>query len=483
MNHTEEQNEEEEDASMEPLVVSQPDDSNGVNKEGVPEQGLEMVGGPIKRLGSVDIEAPDTEAPDTVPPSFEEACRFSVSIGKAAYRYGSSGSKIEKFLPLILQRFGHVGVFRLTQSELFCTFIEGGEDMILSSITTHHTIMVEIQDGLSLNKLGLLADLATLVLDEKVTIQDAMQRMDEIDATPDPWNVYFIIASYLMVGGGLAMVFGGTWWDVLIATILGGVCWVTVVLTPMHPRLVPWMNFLSAFVCSLIGTFIKLLALPDLNIVLVVLSAVAILLPGYGVSLGTAELVTSRIVPGAAHLIGGIVVLLWLVVGTWLGIVLADKIALKSVGSLTTTSGQPVEAAFQGLFVPMLCISLALVFQNARRDFLWAILLQGLTYIASYVGSTLTLPNVGVFLSSVAMVVMSNLWASWMNRPSWLVLLPCIVLQVSGSIGFQGVFKVVTPGEDTTLGAEQFLQMFIVALLIIVGLMAGNTIFPSSTTL
>ena len=54
------------------------------------------------------------------------------------------------------------------------------------------------------------------------------------------------------------------------------------------------------------------------------------------------------------------------------------------------------------------------------------------------------------------------------------MLIPAIVLLVSGSIGFRGLASMA--GGDLLLGAQQFLQMFVVAMTIFVGIVVGYTI-------
>jgi uncharacterized membrane protein YjjB (DUF3815 family) len=62
-----------------------------------------------------------------------------------------------------------------------------------------------------------------------------------------------------------------------------------------------------------------------------------------------------------------------------------------------------------------------------------------------------------------------------------IVLLPAIVLLVSGSIGFRGLAAVAS-GQVTT-GEHQVIQMFVVALTIAAGLLVGNTIVRPKITL
>jgi uncharacterized membrane protein YjjB (DUF3815 family) len=77
------------------------------------------------------------------------------------------------------------------------------------------------------------------------------------------------------------------------------------------------------------------------------------------------------------------------------------------------------------------------------------------------------------FLVGLSMVV-ANLWARKTGRPSSIVLIPAIVLLVSGSIGFRGLASMA--GGDLLLGAQQFLQMFVVTMTIFVGIVVGYTL-------
>ena len=71
-------------------------------------------------------------------------------------------------------------------------------------------------------------------------------------------------------------------------------------------------------------------------------------------------------------------------------------------------------------------------------------------------------------------MVIANLWARQTGRPTSIVLIPAIVMLVSGTIGFRGLASMA--GGDLLLGAQQFLQMFVVAMTIFAGIVVGHTI-------
>lgn len=58
---------------------------------------------------------------------------------------------------------------------------------------------------------------------------------------------------------------------------------------------------------------------------------------------------------------------------------------------------------------------------------------------------------------------------------------PAIVMLDSGTIGFRGLASMA--GGDLALGVEQFAQMFVVAMTIVVGIMVGYAIVRPEPTL
>jgi len=210
-------------------------------------------------------------------------------------------------------------------------------------------------------------------------------------------------------------------------------------------------------------------AIPELNVVLVVLSAVAVLLPGYTISEGVMETVGGHVVSGNINLMGGLVYLVKQFVGGWIGVGVVDAVI-----DVPSAVGTAPDLRWQWLFVPVLCIGLCLAFQTSRRDFAWACLSCGVAYTGFLAGTELFGANLGNLLGAVVAVVFSNAWATRTGRPTSIVLVPAIILLVSGTIGFRGLASLASG--DVTLGAEQMTRMFVVAITVGAGLLVGNTI-------
>jgi uncharacterized membrane protein YjjB (DUF3815 family) len=124
--------------------------------------------------------------------------------------------------------------------------------------------------------------------------------------------------------------------------------------------------------------------------------------------------------------------------------------------------------------MPLVIAALGFIFQTNPRDFLWVCVGCAVAYAGILLGSAVVSANLGTLLGTIFTVIFANLWARSTNRPVTIVLLPAIVLLVSGSIGFRGLAAIVEG--QTITGLQEFFQMFVVALLIVGGLLVGNTI-------
>jgi uncharacterized membrane protein YjjB (DUF3815 family) len=134
----------------------------------------------------------------------------------------------------------------------------------------------------------------------------------------------------------------------------------------------------------------------------------------------------------------------------------------------------PVDQMWLLLLFPLLLVGLGLAFQVSRKDLPWSVLVSGLAFLGVMAGSSLLDSNLGNLLGTIVAVVIANLWARKTGRPSSIVLIPAIVMLVSGTIGFRGLAS-MAEGE-LLLGVQQFLQMFIVAITILAGILIGFTI-------
>jgi uncharacterized membrane protein YjjP (DUF1212 family) len=398
---------------------------------------------------------------------FGEAWQFILKVGLAAHNYGSTSARLESFLVDLSKSFGYEGVFRSNPSEIIFGLRETPE-----SHQRMEVIATSAPD-LNLDKLARLGDLLKEYSTETMSLKEAWARFDAIEQVRPPWRKFATMLGYAFVGVGLAALLGAGWYDLLFATIFSMLVYGIVLLSAkLGSAAATWMPLISAFVVGFLATTLKAF-IPELNVVLIILSAVAVILPGYTISLGAGELVAQRVVSGTANLMNGLICLFKQIAGGWIGIVVASSIfTLETSGPAT-----PVGQIWSMVLFPLLLIGLCLVFQVSRRDLIWAVLVSAIAYLGVLGGSSIMDSNLGNLLGTITAVVIANIWSRQTGRPTSIVLIPAIVLLVSGSIGFRGLASMAQG--DLALGLQQFFQMFIVSMTILVGIMIGYTIVRS----
>ena len=403
--------------------------------------------------------------------AFDEACDFIIKLGEAAHGYGSTAARLEAYLTRMTSALGYRGAFRISATEMICAFQEDDHQP-----QRMHMVVLP-GAGLDLSKLALVGELVDTLEAGEISFSDGSARLDEIQKAPVPWGRLANALGYAFVGAGLAVLFSLGWWDVLFSTLFSLLVYGMVLLSgSFGARTAEWLPLTSAFVVAAL-TAVTRFVVPELNLVLVILAAIAVLLPGYTISLGLIEIVGRHVVSGTAHLMSGLVYLAKQIAGAWLGAALV----ISLLPSHTITAGTPVDSQWLWLFMPPLIIGLCVIFQTSKRDLLWAAFGCAIAYGGILLGSAITGGNLGNLLGTIIAVIFANLWARKTQRPTSIVLLPAIILLVSGSIGFRGL-AAMTAGQVAT-GEQQFVQMFVVALTIAAGLLIGNTIVQSKTTL
>ena len=292
--------------------------------------------------------------------AFDAACDFIIKLGKTAHGYGSTAARLEVYLTRMTEAFGYCGAFRISSTEMISALQEDK----YQPQRMHMTMLPGA--GLDLSKLALIGELVDMLEAGTISLSEGSERLDEIGKTPAPWGRLANALGYAFVGAGLALLFSLGWWDVLFSTLFSLFVYGMVLLSgSFGAKTAEWLPLTSAFVVAALAAVTRFVV-PELNLVMVILAAIAVLLPGYTISLGLIELVGRHVVSGTANLMSGLVYLAKQIAGAWLGAALV----ISFLPSHTITAGTPVDSQWLWLFMPLLIIGLCVIFQTAKRDLL-----------------------------------------------------------------------------------------------------------------
>ena len=400
---------------------------------------------------------------------FDDVCRFIIRLGKAAHVYGSPAIRLESYLNRVTKVFGLEGQFHATPISMVFAFKKEEGDWQRINLTS-------VSGGLDLTKLPMLDEIVDEIVAGNLSIAEADSRMNEVEKAADPYGNLVVGLGYVALGAGIAGLFSGSWLDVLFSALLSIVVYLMVWLGGNKGGWIADLIPLStALVAGVLATVLKH-AFPELNYVLVTLSAIIVLVPGYSVSMGIAEIVNNHVVSGLTNLINGLVYLFKQFIGAWLAFSIINGIWMMP----TTAGASPVDPTWLWVFVPAIFIGLIIVFQTAPRYLIWAFISCTIGYLGVEYGGDWLGSNMGNLIGAGLVGIFANTWEWKMGKPGSIVLLPAITVLVSGSIGFRGL---VATAQGNAAGTGQFMDMFLIAITLTAGLVIANTIVKPKKSL
>lgn len=405
---------------------------------------------------------------------FENACRFIIKLGIAAHGYGPSTSRLESFLTRAADALGISGVYFTTPSSIEFAFSKEGH------VWQHtHVVRLPLCD-FNMARLSHTGELVEKLTAGEITLSDASERLDEIAALPNPWGRLSYGLSFIAVTVGVAGLLHASIWEIFVSSILSLLVYIVFVAADrIGGRFSESLPFVSAFVAGACATIINLVV-PELNPVLMTLSAIIILIPGFQVSIGIIEIIDSHVEAGTARLMNGVVYLVKQFAGCWLGMA-SIGIFKASQSEFSVPAQFFVDDITVGIFVALLFVGVGVAYQTLMKDMPWVLLGCCLTFITVVGSSTYLGLEYSTLIGAIVAGLFANTWVRLTNRPTSIVLVPSITVMVSGSIGFRGL--VVAAAGHSDQGMTMFIQMFTIAASIAAGLLVSNTILRPKITL
>ncbi|HMR41112.1 MAG TPA: threonine/serine exporter family protein [Ignavibacteria bacterium] len=393
-----------------------------------------------------------------------EVCKFIIEFGKTAHKYGIPDGQLEIYLLRLSKAFGIDGEFRSSPDHLLFAFRTENEYWQKINLTSVS------ERGFNMAKLSKLDMLVNNIISGKLDIDEAQKQIESLKEIKDPYGKFLTAVSFVLFGSGFAAILSGGWMDILWSGVLSLLVYI-IKLVSDNSKIIP---ISTAFAAGFFAVVIKFY-IPQLNYVLVSLSAIIIMVPGYSISVGISELVKNNIISGMGNLNNGLVYLLKQFTGTWLGYRIATILA-----EIPETPANSIDPVWLWLFLPLMLIGLLIIFRISSKDFVWAFICCAIGYLGVVYGSMLLSNNLGILIGATAISSYAILWERQIGRPGSIVFLPAVMILVGGSSGFRGL---IAAAQGDAGGQGQFLEMFYIAFTITAGLVISNTVFKSKGNL
>ncbi|TWD74834.1 uncharacterized membrane protein YjjP (DUF1212 family) [Kribbella amoyensis] len=390
---------------------------------------------------------------------------FGVTVRIASLLLASSAEGVgmlELYVTRVARAFGiEVGLLILPEQILLAD---------RSSPASAPVAVVRAAPGLS--RLDQVAALKVLVADIEAGLApaEAGRRVDELAASGPRWPAWLRVVGVMLFAVGFAPSVVATASEVAATALLGAVMGVLLVSFERR-RFEPVLPFVAAFTLTVLAATLLDGMTATSGVVLVVVPALFVVVPGDYLSASVAELVAGHLSAGAVRLVYAALLLGMLVVG----IVGATQLTDRDE-ALTET---PVEATLPFLVVVLawipFTVGLVLAFNGQPRMVPWLLPTVIGTYLLQQGATRLGGDVFGTLLAGIALGAVANVLSAPNHRPPRLLLVVggFFVLTVGG-LGLRGFTALI--GGDVISGFDSLrdflLQVPTVAISIAIGVLA-----------
>jgi uncharacterized membrane protein YjjP (DUF1212 family) len=391
---------------------------------------------------------------------------FVMTLGQALHRYGVPSHRLENGMNLVSQRFGMQASFFATPTGIFASFGLPEEQ---------RTTLIRTESSeVNLEKMTLLDELVNQVIDERISIAEGTQRIEEIVNSKPRYGRLLSAISFAVSSGCAARIMEGGWGEVGVAALIGLFVGILALLMGRSKEAGRLFEPISAIVASalvMIGAYF----LRSFSSNLTIVASLIVLLPGLTLTVAMNELATRNLVSGTARLMGATLVLFQI----GFGVAIGSQIARVLPAANTTTLAAPEWSFYVALFLAPLAFSI--LFKAHPRDIVWIVIACLIGFAGAHAGATLLGPKLGVCIGAFVLGVGSNLYALIKDRPAGITIVPGLIMLVPGSLGLGSLGKFIA--NDTLYGLQLAFSMVLIAVALVTGLLMANVIIPSRKTL
>lgn len=395
--------------------------------------------------------------------TLRERINFLMLIGSAFHRYGASADTIESALNQLSLKLGlSSSVFSLPTS-LSASF-KFSDDY-------EEARMERLEPGkINLSKLHAVDHVIDEVLTENLTIRAGRDHIRKIIEQKVLFPYALVGLSHAVIAASVCLLFGGNTIDMIFSLFLGMlVGFVTE--SVRKERLDSVIDVFLAFSISFVS-LIPLKAGLAVHPQVISISALIILVPGLTLTTALRELSSQNLTSGTARLLGGIMILLKLAVGIYLGqTAMGDMKEMGLKWTQNYLSGNLV--ASLGL-IGVTALGFMVCFQARPRDYLWITLGCLTSYLCVFFLEPLMGQVGAIFCAGTLLASCSNLYAHAQKAPALVFLLPSIILLVPGTLGQKALNLIFY--HEFELGLRLFFSMVLIGIALASGILFGSAI-------
>lgn len=397
------------------------------------------------------------------PEQFAARVKFLVRLARGLHVNGMASHQIEDALEFASATLE-------IQSQFFAL-----PTVILVSFGTpddRSTGLIRVDPGeVNLENLVELDDVLKDLASGAIKLEKAQQRLERIEAAPPRYRFPMILLAHAGVAGCSARFFGGGLVEIAASVALGTIPALLGLLVRLRQNFARVHVALSAVLASFLALLLSHWCV-SLSTYVVTLSSLIMLLPGLALTLAMSEYSAQGLIAGSANLMRAGMTFVELAFGVAIGRALAAHLVAVREATPATL---PLWTEAIALLLAPSCFGI--LFKARPREMVPILVTGALGYVAVRFAASAFDPIIAGILGAFVVGVASNLWARRSDHPDTVAALPGILLLVPGSVGFEGLYSLLS--QQVESGIEAAFKMALIAVSIVAGLLFASVVVPA----
>lgn len=391
--------------------------------------------------------------------NYASGARFLKRLGLTLHRYGTPVHRVEHAVSKVAKKLGVPAQFLVTPTSIVAS-IGDGEQAKMS--------LVRVDQGeTNLAKLAGLHDVLRDVFGDRVSLEEATERIGAIDHQPALYGGLATVVSFGVVSAVVAMFFGGGWSEAVVALGLGSIVGLLTVQAGRSPRFALVLPAVAGIVCAG-GSKAAAVLFGGLYPSIPALAGLIVLLPGLSLTIAVSELAHHHIVSGSSRLLSALTTLLQIGFGMALGGVVVSRF----LGEPQSVAPDGFSFGFLAAALIVNAVALVVLFQARKRDAPVLLLAATTAFVGARFGTEFLGLELGTCVAAWLLGTVATLVSRWRDIPSATVTVPGLLLLVPGSVGFKSLSSLIA--KDVVSGVETGFTMAMIALALVTGLLLAN---------
>ncbi len=371
--------------------------------------------------------------------------RYLLTLCRALMAYGAPTHRLEEYMRMSARVLQIEGQFLYLPGCMIVSFDD-------SNLHTTEVKLVKVSPGVDLGKFRDVFDIYKEVVHDLIGVEEAMQRLDEINKRPEKFNVWIKIIMYGLASAFVGpFAFGARPIDMPIAFVLGSVLGVLQLWVATRSELYSNVfeitaSIITSFAARGMGSIRYKDGTSVFCFSALAQSSIALILPGYIILCGSLELQSRHLVAGSVRMVYAIIYALMLGFGITIGTAIyglmdnnaTSLVACPAPKSLDWWTNNVYLSHFP--WVPLFTMCLIVINQAKWKQAPMMLLIAFVGYQVNFWSAQRFANNVQIAnaLGAFAIGVMGNLYSRVRHGLAAAALLPAIFVQVPSGIAASG---------------------------------------------